>query len=253
MKSCDTREKTRDTISIYSFEETDSVLDVAYRLALNGHLKPWDSVLSMTQRSGRGQLRRTWFSPKGNLYAALVLPFVPPFSNDAAAPATGYLLAKALNTMGYAVQIKWPNDLIAHGAHGPRKLGGILLEERGDFLFAGIGINLLSSPSDDLLRRDHVFPATSLLSAFAKKISPQKFWQSLVRTAIKAYKEDDKFDDTWHQNISAYLLWLGASVCLCMQKKCVEGLLQGVGPHGGVLLSSQGRTEEYTSGSIMLL
>lgn len=107
-------------------------------LAGRGWLEPWDSVLAVSQTAGRGQLRRQWVSPPGNVYAALRLPLTPPFDGTAAAPVMGMLLAQGLRQGGWPIWLKWPNDLVLCGADGiPRKLAGILLEERGGVLLAG--------------------------------------------------------------------------------------------------------------------
>ena len=130
-------------------------MDVARALAAHGQLPVWGSVLALSQRSGRGQLGRNWVSPEGNVYAALRLPQSHPFTGTAAAPAVGGLIAEALTHMGFAVHMKWPNDLPRREEQeeGPGwcKVGGILLEERPlprhgetpaeNLLVAGIGLN----------------------------------------------------------------------------------------------------------------
>ncbi len=93
-----------------------SSMDVAHALAASGDLPPWGSVIAASQTAGKGQLGRTWLSPRGNIYAALRLPAVPPFTHTAAAPAVGGLMAQALNAaLGPAgrVRMKWPNDIVA--------------------------------------------------------------------------------------------------------------------------------------------
>ena len=115
---------------IWRFGEVGSCLDTAANLAARAWLAPWDSVQVVSQTAGRGQLRRQWHSPAGNVYAALRLPLVPPFDGTAAAPAVGALLAEALAVDGWQVRLKWPNDLVLCTSEAePRKLAGILLEE----------------------------------------------------------------------------------------------------------------------------
>ena len=130
---------------IFPFAEVPSCLDAAFELARAGRLRIWDSALAASQTAGRGQLRRQWHSPPGNIYAALRLPVTPPFDGSSAAPAVGLLAAEALGALGWHVRIKWPNDLVLHMAGVPRKVAGILLEERGGVLLAGIGVNVRPS------------------------------------------------------------------------------------------------------------
>ena len=74
------REQRAGRPEVWRFGEVSSALDVGHTLARRGLLAPWQSVLVSSQRQGRGQLRRNWVSPAGNIYAALRLPMQePPF------------------------------------------------------------------------------------------------------------------------------------------------------------------------------
>lgn len=98
------------------------------------------------QSAGRGRRGREWVSPYArNLYLSAVWEY----SGGAAvlegmSLAVGVVVARALRNCGVpALQLKWPNDLLADGA----KLGGILLEMTGDAtgvcqVVVGIGLNV---------------------------------------------------------------------------------------------------------------
>jgi len=135
-----------------------SVLDVAWPMAVNGMLTPWDCVAAVSQWSGRGQLRRAWESPPGNLYMALALPAVPRELDTLAPLMLGYCLASYFRGRGVEACLKWPNDLIVGGV----KVGGVLVEERKGIVLAGVGINICSHPPRELLREDHAVPAGCL-------------------------------------------------------------------------------------------
>ena len=91
---------------VWRFGEVSSALDVGHTLARRGLLAPWQSVLVSSQRQGRGQLRRNWVSPAGNIYAALRLPMQEPFAGSAASTVTGAMLAAALGKLGFEVRLK---------------------------------------------------------------------------------------------------------------------------------------------------
>jgi len=102
------------------------------------------------QTAGRGRRGRAWASP---LAAHVYLSLSRRFEGGIAALqglslAIGAAAAGALRGLGYAeVGLKWPNDLLARG----RKLGGILVEVRGDaagplHVVAGLGINVDMPP-----------------------------------------------------------------------------------------------------------
>lgn len=130
------REQRAGRPEVWRFGEVSSALDVGHTLARRGLLAPWQSVLVSSQRQGRGQLRRNWVSPAGNIYAALRLPMQEPFASSAASTVTGAMLAAALGKLGFEVRLKWPNDLAVLDGDTPAKVAGILLEERAGVLLA---------------------------------------------------------------------------------------------------------------------
>ena len=93
-------------------------------------------VVADHQTAGRGRLDRRWESPPGT---ALLVSFVLR-PNPVLSLAAGVAAAQAC---GGGVRLKWPNDLLLHGA----KVGGILVEvtPRATAI-CGIGINLTWAP-----------------------------------------------------------------------------------------------------------
>lgn len=240
---------------VWRFGEVSSSLDVAFLLSGRGWLDVWDSVQAVSQTSGRGQLRRHWVSPPGNIYAALRLPSLPPFDGTAAAPATGLLLACALRAEGWPVLLKWPNDLVLSLPEGPRKLAGILLEERGGVLLAGIGVNVSFAPPDNALRADAVLRAASLdRHPVPGRPAPlaEELWQRLVKHVHSAYNNGHSLSEQWKTRAEQLLLWRGRDVELIDGGRSVRGRLEGLTPAGGLRLLRNGRCEEWLSGSLRL-
>lgn len=240
---------------VWRFGEVSSSLDVAFLLSGRGWLDVWDSVQAVSQTSGRGQLRRHWVSPPGNIYAALRLPSLPPFDGTAAAPATGLLLACALRAEGWPVLLKWPNDLVLSLPEGPRKLAGILLEERGGVLLAGIGVNVSFAPPDNALRADAALRAASLdRHPVPGRPAPlaEELWQRLVKHVHSAYNNGHSLSEQWKTRAEQLLLWRGRDVELIDGGRSVHGRLEGLTPAGGLRLLRNGRCEEWLSGSLRL-
>ena len=97
------------------------------------------------QQAGRGRQGRSWYSAPG---ASITFSAVRTFDRSPAelgalGLAVGVALCECLASLGLAgIGLKWPNDLL----HGGRKLGGILVELRGEAAGAtrvtvGVGIN----------------------------------------------------------------------------------------------------------------
>jgi BirA family biotin operon repressor/biotin-[acetyl-CoA-carboxylase] ligase len=100
------------------------------------------AVQARRQRFGHGQLGRAWSSPPGGLWLSAAFPWAGEMAGSASlglAVAVG--MAQQLETLGLAVQLKWPNDLLVHG----RKLAGLLPRLRlrgGRIRWAQVGVGL---------------------------------------------------------------------------------------------------------------
>ena len=106
-------------------ESVTSTQDVALSLPVGS------IVMADHQTAGRGRLSHRWDAPART---ALLVSFVLP-PNPLLSLAAGVAAAIAC---GPEVRLKWPNDLLLHGA----KLGGILVEATAEKAVCGIGINL---------------------------------------------------------------------------------------------------------------
>jgi BirA family biotin operon repressor/biotin-[acetyl-CoA-carboxylase] ligase len=139
---------------ILRFESLDSTNEEALRQLTAGAQDPlW--IVAEEQTKGRGRGGRHWESPKGNLYASLLLRL-----NVSATVATQLSFVAALaahdaiSTALAAAQIsdlrlKWPNDVMLNGA----KIAGILIESlaapdgKALAVIIGIGINVSVVPA----------------------------------------------------------------------------------------------------------
>jgi BirA family biotin operon repressor/biotin-[acetyl-CoA-carboxylase] ligase len=116
---------------------------------LAGRLQRPVLIAANEQSAGRGRRGRRWHSPPG--YGALFslgLPLARPArALGGLSIVAGVAAARALRALGAAdAALKWPNDLLLHGA----KLGGILVETRaqgaGSAAIIGIGVNYRKAP-----------------------------------------------------------------------------------------------------------
>jgi biotin-(acetyl-CoA carboxylase) ligase len=183
----------------YIAGQSTSSFALAWRLHADGLFPEWASVLCSCQTEGRGQLRRHWHSPRGNLHVTFRLPGHPVFQGEAASVATGYLMVAAFRLLGFPVALKWPNDVLLHGE---RKVGGILLEEKDGVIMAGLGVNIAEVPAERELRRDRAVGAAVLLPHHARAgvvgeddegeelpLAPFSLWRRLVTWAILEYSQ----------------------------------------------------------------
>ncbi len=131
---------------VHHFDATESTMDEAFRLALDG-APEGTVVIAESQTRGRGRLGRHWSSPKGRgIYFSMILrPGIPPSQASMLTLLAAVALCEAVEAVVPAVapRIKWPNDILVHG----KKLCGILTELRAEtdrvqFVVVGVGINV---------------------------------------------------------------------------------------------------------------
>lgn len=121
-------------------------------------------VTADLQTRGRGSFEKSWESPPGlNLYVSFCFFLRNSPQNVGNIPQILSLsVVEALQPLGIAIKIKWPNDLMV----ADKKLGGILCEtttiQEALFVVAGLGLNI-NMPQEMLECIDQ--PATSLLVA----------------------------------------------------------------------------------------
>ena len=246
-----------------------STFSVAWKLCDDGLLPEWGAVICTRQTEGRGQMRRPWHSPRGNLYVTFRLPDDPLLKGDSASLLAGWLLVSAFKALGFPLSLKWPNDLLLD-EHV--KVGGILLEERNGVLMAGLGVNLAEAPGAAQMREQHSLPAAVLLPhhsvAVAEEarcardddaeepLAPFPLWRRLVSEIILAYSHSAAGSDLTHMLclVDASLAWKGRSVVVRDGNDCTaRGRFMGLGPCGGLVLwSGAGERRELFSGSLFL-
>lgn len=232
---------------VYVAGACSSTFDVAWELCKTHDMPPWSGVLAASQTSGRGQLRREWVSPPGNLYVSFFLPPDMGGLENMAPLAVGYCIHCALRDMGITTRLKWPNDLLlaANGKEG--KFGGLLLEERENRLLAGLGLNLRSAPEETAMRKNRAVPAVSL-SGFSG--SAFTFWLELAERLRDAHAREIAGVpcDLLRQRVEASLAWMGRPVYA--EEPGLRGLVHGLDADGSLLLQTDAGLTAVTSGSV---
>lgn len=155
--------------SCLALEKVTSTLDIVHELAGEG-APNGTVVLADEQVRGRGRQSRRWHSPKGSgvWMGNLRRPPVP-LEGGLVAIRTGLAIVRALESLGVAAQVKWPNDVLVHD----RKLAGVLCEARWrghevSWIAIGIGINVHGPLPQEIAQRaialDEVLPGVNRLA-----------------------------------------------------------------------------------------
>lgn len=232
--------------AIRLYDRLDSTNSEARRLAQAGETGPvW--IQALEQTAGRGRRGRAWTGLSGNVFiTGLVTLTATP--QEAANLSFACALAVADTADRWVdpaqVAVKWPNDVLIHGA----KTSGILLESwpgpaAGTLQLAlGMGLNVAAAPPVADLER----PATCLaahLRADAALPSAQEAGAVLAACAMT-------WIETWQRDGFALLrtAWtnraagLGRPATARLQASEITGTLRGLADTGELLLEDAGGT-----------
>jgi BirA family biotin operon repressor/biotin-[acetyl-CoA-carboxylase] ligase len=203
------------------------------------------------QTAGRGQRGRRWHSAPGrDVTFSLARRITRPARELAALSlVAGVAAAATLRALGVsAAAVKWPNDLLVHGA----KLGGILVETRAEGgatrAVFGIGVNCFRAPGlDERLRRP--------LAALDQFIRPSRnlVIQSTARALMAAL---DRFEAEGFEAARAQWEAMDAHAGQRLRVRLangrsVSGIGGGVAPDGALRLLTRRGEQAVRSGRIV--
>lgn len=237
---------------IYSYESTDSTMDIAHRLAQSG--SPEGTVVfSEGQAKGRGRMGRQWLSPKGKgiYFSFLLKPKVAPNEAPKITLMAAVAVARAIRTAtDLSALIKWPNDILIAG----RKICGILTEMSAEvntvrYLILGIGINVNTD-------KEHLPKgASSLKIESGRNITRLELAKELLREMEKQYhrfktKGFEEIITEWR----ALSYMFGERVKVTCQDKRIEGYAVDIDQNGALVVRmDNGFAQHIMAGDVLLV
>lgn len=240
-----------DAFVLHAFDRLPSTNDEAKRLA-EAESPAGQVVWALEQTRGRGRYGRSWQSPRGNLYASVLLRPDCPMADVAQLSLLASLaLFDALCQLGPPrpeLALKWPNDVLLAGA----KTAGILLEgaARSDgaaaWVVIGSGVNIVSFPGDT------PYPATALAEHGFGALAPAALLEAYL-AALKAWlcrRQGEGFAplrEAWR----ARSFNLGGPIRLRLENGELQGRFVDLTPGGGLLLEqADGSQREIAAGDV---
>jgi len=222
---------------IHHFFKTDSTNAVALALAAEG--EPHGTlVVAEEQTAGRGRLGRTWHSEKtSGIYLSIILrPELAPQQAPLLTLVAGLAARDAVvQVTGLAVDLRWPNDLLAGG----RKFCGILTEmqaeaQRIHYVVVGIGVNVNHAKLPAELEPI----ATSLRLATGRAVSRLELLAGLLAAFDRYYnqllREGSAPLISRFSEVSSYAT--GKRVLVSGPKEKMSGVTEGLDATGTLLV-----------------
>jgi BirA family biotin operon repressor/biotin-[acetyl-CoA-carboxylase] ligase len=222
----------------------------------------WFTALQQT--AGRGRRGRAWQTPHGNLAASLLVrPDVAPEIAATLGFVAGVALGRVLNQLlpnmsartgidgadglhGGRIALKWPNDVLADGG----KLAGILLEARampgGQAIAIGIGVNIVSAPTD------LPYPAI-YAQELSRKLDAATVFEALSDHWVDAYGLWDAgrgvgaILEEWRQKAAG----IGSEVAISTNGEIVRGVFEAIDDRGRLVVRKQdGQVVQISAGDV---
>jgi len=232
---------------------TGSTNDVAMEAARRG-CPDGTLVVAETQTRGRGRMGRRWSSPRGGIWASVVLRSDFYSQHPGVLALMGALaVARAVEKgLGISARIKWPNDVEVNG----KKLAGILGEAATaapeSFAILGIGINANIAPSR--LPRSIARSATSLSKLCGRKVSRCDFLALVLTHLEDIYlRGQGRHAGNVIAELKEKCSTLRERVRITGQER-VEGHAIDIDPDGALLLRTDGgKIVRVLSGDVTIL
>jgi BirA family biotin operon repressor/biotin-[acetyl-CoA-carboxylase] ligase len=211
-------------------------------------------IFANKQTSGKGRLGRTWHTmPKSLAASVLLRPDLPPEQVPQLSLLTAVALHDALSRYNPDIRIKWPNDLLYHGA----KVAGILTEMRAEpgrvhAVVLGFGINL-AAPADGW-PSDIDKPATDMASISASRISKTALAAAILNALdhwYAVYLKDGfaPVHRVWWQAHAAS----GAKVSVYDGRNYIVGIASALDNDGALLLETASGIRRIIAGDLDLM
>jgi len=238
--------------TIQHFAKIDSTNHEAMRQAEHGAAEGV-VILADQQEAGRGRLGRTWHTINDALAMSIILrPDLPPTQVPQLSLVTAVALHQALSRHCPDIRIKWPNDLLIHGA----KVAGILTEMRAqphqvEAVIVGIGINIKAPqdgwPADihqsvtDL--QCHTSTLISRLACASEIINSLDHWYDIyLQQGFAPIRQA-----WWDAHVAS-----GEKVRIFDGQRYIEGIAQALDEDGALLLKREGSVQRILAGELFL-
>lgn len=228
--------RTAEGIEIRWYPLVDSTNDVARDWAGEGAAEG-SVVVADEQTAGRGRRGAVWVCPVGAglAFSQILRPGMPRALWARLALIAGLAVAKTLEKLGVAAEVKWPNDVLLDG----KKVAGILVESIDDAVIVGVGlnVNVVDFPEDI------ADTATSLLRETGQVMDGRILLEQLA-LAIRSHaaRAETDFPDLLDQLRERCAL-SGKRVSLWLGSEALMATVVGIGDHGELLVEREGRTE----------
>lgn len=234
-------------------DSVESTMDRA-RAAARGGAPSGSVIAAREQTGGRGRSGRSWSSPKGGLYASVLIRG-PPRKIAPLLPLAGALAVRdglAALVPALTLQVKWPNDVLAAVGDREGKFAGILTEaaavgEKMEWVVVGFGVNV--GVEDNALPQDVDPPAVGLPGLGVPVPSLGDALDAVLNAFSRILEKHAQHPDRLVEAVEQVLAMRGREVKGARRggQGDVLGVLRGIDPSGDAVLETEVGEERLTA------
>lgn len=209
-------------------------------------------VIADYQDAGRGVGDHSWESNRGeNLLMSLLLfpAFLSASRQFHLSRVASLAICDALEDLGLASAIKWPNDILTEKG----KIAGILIEhgiagKSISHTVIGLGLNLNQT---DFPRFG--VPATSLVLETGRQVDLMEAGKLVISSLMSRYQElKDGAFESLEKEYMEKLIKAGVPSVFKVGEALIEGTIRGVNDFGELLVDIKGDIRSFGHGSITM-
>jgi BirA family transcriptional regulator, biotin operon repressor / biotin---[acetyl-CoA-carboxylase] ligase len=221
-------------------------------------------VLTSHQMAGRGRGSNTWWSGAGSITATFCIPVDPQRSPHHIPLLAGLCVRDALlevlqqSPAAQQIKIKWPNDLW----HDDLKLAGLLCERFDHVDFIGVGLNVNVNPADiPKGLRHRVTSVNALVNGTPLNLSAVlcEIARQIAGRLMRVKNPGESFPDESFAVALRQLQRVHALTGRLIrvtepgQPAPLQGICQGIGSEGELLLATPGGTRAVVAGHVEIV
>ncbi len=151
-------------------------------------------IMTDYQTDGIGSRGNNWTGIKGNLFFSFVLlkeDLPKDLPTQSFSIYFSFLLKEVLKEEGSSIWLKWPNDFYIEN----KKIGGTITTMSNNYIYCGIGLNLLEV-NDDFGKLDIKINSETILNRYFDKLSESNSWKQIFNSFKIEFENSRKFQST---------------------------------------------------------
>ena len=229
-------------------ESTNSTNDYSWDLIEKNYISYIDDpiiIITKNQLNGKGQRGNKWFSSQNkSLTFSMIINENKNYDELLSLKIAVAIIEGIKINTNINCQLKWPNDIMINN----KKIGGVLIEKKGNIIVIGIGINV----NEDLQDINSIIKNKSSSLKMINKASIPL--ESLLANILNKFesnyynKNGNKIIEKWEK----YCCHINQNIQFHKNNKIINGKFLRLKNNGNAIINIDGKSHIITGGMISI-